>query len=129
MKSTILVAGGTGNLGGRIIKALIARGAVVRAIIRNGSKPEKIKTLTELGAEVIAVDMSDAEAMKQACQGVSCVVSALAGLHETIVDSQTKLLDAAIAAGVPRFIPSDYSADGRSFMSTWTSHRSRRLRS
>jgi hypothetical protein len=111
MKSTILVAGGTGNLGGRIIKALIARGAVVRAIIRNGSKPEKIKTLTELGAEVIAVDMSDAEAMKQACQDVSCVVSALAGLHETIVDSQTKLLDAAIAAGVPRFIPSDYSAD------------------
>jgi NmrA-like family len=111
MKSTILVAGGTGNLGGRIIKALIARGAAVRAIVRSGSKPEKIKTLTQLGAEVIEVDMSDAEALKQACQGVSCVVSALAGLHETIVDSQTKLLDAAIAAGVPRFIPSDYSAD------------------
>jgi hypothetical protein len=111
MKPTILVAGGTGNLGGRIIKALIARGAVVRAIVRDGSKPEKIKTLTELGAEVIEVDMFDAEALKQACQGVSCVVSALAGLHETIVDSQTKLLDAAIAAGVPRFIPSDYSAD------------------
>jgi NmrA-like family len=111
MKSTILVAGGTGNLGERIIKALIARGAVVRAIVRDGSKPEKIKTLTQLGAEVIEVDMSDAEALKQACQGVSCVVSALAGLHETIVDSQTKLLDAAIAAGVPRFIPSDYSAD------------------
>jgi NmrA-like family len=111
MKSTILVAGGTGNLGGRIIKALIARGAAVRAIVRSGSKPEKIKILTQLGAEVIEVDMSDAEALKQACQGVSCVVSALAGLHETIVDSQTKLLDAAIAAGVQRFIPSDYSAD------------------
>jgi uncharacterized protein YbjT (DUF2867 family) len=111
MKSTILVAGGTGNLGGRIIKALIARGAAVRAIVRSGSKPEKIKTLTQLGAEVIEVDMSDAEALKQACQGVSCVVSALAGLHETIVDSQTNLLDAAIAAGVPRFVPSDYSAD------------------
>jgi NmrA-like family len=111
MKSTILVAGGTGNLGGRIIKALIARDAAVRAIVRNGSAPEKIKMLTELGAEVIAVDMSDAEALKQACQGVSCVVSALAGLHETIVDSQIKLLDAAIAAHVPRFIPSDYSAD------------------
>jgi NmrA-like family len=111
MKSTILVAGGTGNLGGRIIKALIARGAAVRAIVRNGSTPEKIKTLTEIGAELIAVDTSDAEALKQACQGVSCVVSALAGLHETIVESQIKLLDAAIAAGVPRFIPSDYSAD------------------
>jgi NmrA-like family len=111
MKPTILVAGGTGNLGERIIKALIKRGAEVRAIVRQGSKPEKISKLTELGAKVITVDLSDVEQLKQACQGISCVVSALAGLHETIVDSQIKLLDAAIAASVPRFIPSDYSAD------------------
>ena len=111
MKPTILVAGGTGNLGERIIKALIKRGADVREIVRNGSKPEKIAKLTELGAKVITVDMSDVDRLKQACQGISCVVSALAGLHETIVDSQIKLLDAALAAGVPRFIPSDYSAD------------------
>jgi NmrA-like family len=39
------------------------------------------------------------------------VVSALAGLHDVIVDSQIKLLEAAISAGVPRFIPSDYSSD------------------
>jgi NmrA-like family len=111
MKSTILVAGGTGNLGGRIIKALIKRGAEVRAIVRNGSEPEKIAKLTELGAKVITVDLSDVDQLKQACQSVSCVVSALAGLHDVIVDSQIKLLDAAITAGVPRFIPSDYSAD------------------
>lgn len=111
MKPTILVAGGTGNLGGRIIKALIKRGAEVRAIVRNGSEPEKIAKLTELGAKVITVDMSDVEQLKKACQGASCVVSALAGLHDAIVDSQTKLLDAAIAAGVSRFIPSDYSSD------------------
>lgn len=88
MKPTILVAGGTGNLGERIIKALIARGAEVRAIVRNGSKPEKIKQLTELGAKVITVDMSNVEELKQACQGASFVVSALAGLHDVIVDSQ-----------------------------------------
>ncbi len=111
MNQPILVAGGTGNLGERIIKALIKRGAEVRAIVRNGSKPEKIAKLAELGAKVITVDMSDVEQLKQACQGTSCVISALAGLHDVIVDSQIKLLDAAIAAGVPRFIPSDYSAD------------------
>jgi NmrA-like family len=111
MKPTILVAGGTGNLGERIIKALIKRGAEVRAIVRNGSKPEKIAKLTELGAKVITVDLSDVGQLKQACQGRSCVVSALAGLHDVIVDSQIELLDAAIAAGVTRFIPSDYSAD------------------
>ncbi|CAA9261773.1 Isoflavone reductase homolog P3 [uncultured Coleofasciculus sp.] len=111
MKQTILVAGGTGNLGRRIVKAAIARGAEVRAIVRNGSEPEKIEKLTKLGAEVITVDMSDVDELKQACQGASCVVSALSGLHETIVDSQIKLLDAAISAGVPRFIPSDFSSD------------------
>ncbi|MEH2295986.1 NmrA family NAD(P)-binding protein [Nostoc sp.] len=111
MKQTILVAGGTGNLGGRIVKALIKRGAKVRVLSRNEIDPVKIKKLTELGAEVIAVDMSDVEELKLACQGVSCVVSALAGLQDVIVDSQTLLLDAAIAAGVPRFIPSDFSSD------------------
>ncbi len=111
MKQIILVAGGTGNLGGRIIKALVKRGAEVRAIVRNGGEPEKIAKLTELGATVITIDMSDVEQLKQACQGTSCVVSALSGLHDVIVDSQTKLLDAAIAAGVSRFIPSDFSSD------------------
>ena len=111
MKQTILVAGGTGNLGGRIVKALINRGVKVRAIVRSGSEPEKKEKLTELGAEVVTVDMSDATALKSACQGVACVVSALSGLHNVIVEAQSKLLDAAIAAGVPRFIPSDFSSD------------------
>jgi NmrA-like family len=90
---------------------LIAREAEVRAIVRNGSESEKIEKLTKLDAKVITVDMSDVEELKQACQGASCVVSALSGLHDVIVDSQTKLLDAAIAAGVPRFIPSDFASD------------------
>ena len=46
-----------------------------------------------------------------ACQGASCVVSALSGLQGVIVDVQSMLLDAAVQAGVPRFIPSDYSID------------------
>lgn len=111
MKPVILVAGSTGNLGGRIVKALIKRGAEVHAIVRNGNEPDKIDKLTKLGAKVITVDMSDVGQLKQACQGASCVVSALSGLHETIVDSQIKLLDAAISAGVLRFIPSDFSSD------------------
>ncbi len=111
MKQTILVAGGTGNLGGRIIRDLIKRGAEVRAIVRQGTDAEKTEKLTKLGAEVIAIDMSNAAELKQACEGVTCVVSALSRLHEVIVDAQTQLLDAAIAAGVPRFIPSDFATD------------------
>ncbi len=111
MKQTILVAGGTGNLGELIVKALINRGAEVRAITRQETDPEKVEKLKKLGAKVISVDMSNAEELKDACEGASCVVSALSGLHETIVDAQTQLLDAAIAVNVPRFIPSDFAAD------------------
>ncbi len=111
MPQKILVAGATGNLGERIVKALIKRGAQVRILNRNETTRAKTKKLAELGAEVIAVNMSDVEELKLACQDVSCVVSALAGLHDVIVDSQTLLLDAAIAAGVPRFIPSDFASD------------------
>jgi hypothetical protein len=111
MKNTILVTGGTGNLGGRIVRDLIKRGAKVRAIVRPETDAEKVEKLKNLGAEVIEVEMSDAEKLKNACEGVSCVVSALSGLRDVIVDAQTQLLEAAIAVSVPRFIPSDFAAD------------------
>ena len=111
MKKTILVAGGTGNLGGKIIKAVLHEGADVRAIVRHSSDAGKVNELQRRGVEVIQVDMLSAEEVTKACVGVSCVVSALAGLREVIVDTQKVLLDAAVAAGVPQFIPSDFSAD------------------
>ena len=39
------------------------------------------------------------------------MVSALQGLHPVVVEAQSVLLEAAVAAGVPRFIPSDFSTD------------------
>jgi nucleoside-diphosphate-sugar epimerase len=111
MKSTILVAGGTGNLGGRIIKELLAKGAQVRAIVRPETDPAKVEKLEQSGVEVVKVNMADIAELTGACQGVSCVVSALAGLRDAIVDTQTMLLNAAVAAGVPRFISSDFSSD------------------
>jgi NmrA-like family len=111
MKNTITVAGGTGNLGGRIVRDLIKRGAAVRAIVRPKTDWGKVEKLKNLGAEVIEVEMSDAENLKNVCEGASCVVSALSGLRDVIVDAQIQLLEAAIAGGVPRFIPSDFAAD------------------
>ncbi len=115
MNQLILVAGATGNLGQRIIKNLLDNGATVRAIVRTSSQAEKIDKLTQLGVEVYQVNMLDVQEVSKACEGVSCVVSALAGLQDVIIDTQKVLLDAAIAAGVPRFIPSDYSLDFTKF--------------
>jgi uncharacterized protein YbjT (DUF2867 family) len=109
--SIIVVAGATGNLGGRIVKALLARGAVVRALVRPGSAPAGVKALTDLGVEVIAVDPTSVASVAAACRGAACVVSAVLGLRDVMVDAQKVLLDGAITAGVPRFIPSDYCLD------------------
>jgi uncharacterized protein YbjT (DUF2867 family) len=109
--TTILVAGGTGDLGGRIIKALLKRGADIRAIVRSSTDDAKVQKLEQQGVKVIRVNMSDVAELTQACMGVSCLISALQGLHDVIVELQSVLLDAAIAAGVPRFIPSDFSCD------------------
>ncbi|MEJ7663970.1 MAG: NmrA family NAD(P)-binding protein [Hymenobacter sp.] len=67
--------------------------------------------LRERGAAIIEVELADKAALTQALAGVACVVSALSGLRDVIVDTQTHLLAAAGTAGVPRFIPSDFAID------------------
>ncbi|MFD2325892.1 NmrA family NAD(P)-binding protein [Mucilaginibacter galii] len=111
MKTTILVAGATGNLGGRIVKALLEQGANVRALVRHNSDESKVEHLKQSRVDVVTADMNNLEELTKACEGVACVVSVLQGLHDVIVDTQTLLLNAAVAAGVPRFIPSDFSTD------------------
>ena len=109
--TTIVVAGATGNLGKRITLALLKREASVTALARVGTEADKIKTLEELGANVAIVDMASAADIAKACAGAACMVSALQGLRDVIVEAQSVLLEAAIAAVVPRFIPSDFSTD------------------
>jgi len=117
MKNNILVAGATGNLGGRICRELIQSGAAVSAIVRITTDPAKVESLRTLGVEVKVIDMNNIDEIASACEGIDCVVSALAGLADVIVDLQTRLLDGAIKAGVSRFIPSDFCTDYNSLES------------
>ena len=112
---TIVVAGAAGNLGGRIARALRERGASVTALVRHGTAPAKREHLQNLGVAIAAVDFNSASQLKQACSGASCVVSALSGLADVILEAQSILLDAAVQARVPRFIPSDFSIDFTGF--------------
>ena len=107
----ILLAGSTGKLGTRIAAALVRRGARVRALVRPTSEPEAIAAVRDLGVAIVTADYRSATSLSNACSNVSCVISALSGLREVIVEAQSTLLDAAVAAGVPRFIPSDYAID------------------
>ena len=107
----ITLAGITGDLGARIGRALVAQGASVNAIVRPGTAPDTLAALRALGVDVKAVEMRDAAALRAAMRGSGCLVSALNGLAPVVIDTQQRLLDAAVAEGVARFIPSDYSLD------------------
>jgi hypothetical protein len=87
----IVVAGAHGNLGARIARELAARGAEVVAVPREA--------------------YASTDELARVCRGAACVVSAVSGLRAVVVDAQATLVAAAAAAGVPRFIPSDYSLD------------------
>ena len=114
MTKIVAVAGATGELGMRVVHALLARGAdaqalEVRAFVRSKSDAKKVEALRSSGATIVVLD--DLQTASRHLAGATCVVSTLAGLRDHIVDAQSALLDAAVAAGVPRFIPSDFSAD------------------
>jgi len=111
MRKIIVVAGATGNLGSKIVKALLTKDVEVRAIVRLETDIKKVKDLEQRGVQVFQVDTRNKSEISKHCIGAHCLVSALAGLKETVIDTQKIFLDAAIEANVQRFIPSDYSSD------------------
>lgn len=124
--SLIVLAGATGDLGSRIAMELLKLNARVVAIVRPGVSSEKRNRLESQGCTVREVDFNDAKALTEACAGGHVVISALAGLRDVIIDTQTQLLNAAVSAGVPRFIPSDFAIDFTKLPLDWNRNLSLR---
>ena len=110
-RPVIALAGAGGDLGGRIAKALAARGADVRALVRRGLKDNELLRIKALGATPVSADTASIADMAHAVTGAACVISALNGVRDVMIGRQGVLLDAAVKAGVPRFIPSDFASD------------------
>lgn len=104
----VVVAGAAGDLGLRIVKALASKGAKVRALVRRPVEPLALPHV-----EQVTVDFDDGVALTRALASAVSVVSALNGTATVILDVQGRLLDAAVAARVPHFIPSDFCLDYR----------------
>lgn len=123
-EKTVLLVGATGGLGGLIARALLDKGVKCRLLVRPGSR-------SKLAADV-ASRSEVVEDEADAFDGVYSVVSAVQGGPETIVDAQLGWLRTARAAGVRRFIPSDYSlnlfglAEGENVNSDWRRDFARR---
>ena len=114
MTTSVLVAGATGDLGQRIVRELLTHDTRIRVLTRPGSGTAAGLYAANDRIDIVEAAYTDHTALTAAVSGVNVVVSAVSGIRPVIIDAQRALLAAAVAAGVPRFIPSDYSSDYRS---------------
>ncbi|KAI8180830.1 Isoflavone reductase-like protein IRL [Colletotrichum sp. SAR 10_86] len=102
----VLVIGASGNVGTSAIKALLEDGFQVTGLTRETS----IASLPE-GVTHVKSDFSEAS-LSNVVKGQDAVVSTLSSISPAdALASQNSLIDAAIAAGVKVFIPSEYGVD------------------
>lgn len=109
----ILVVGATGLLGTEICRLVTQRGNPLRALVRGTSNPDRVAHLKSIGAEQVRGDLKDRPSLDAACRGVSAVISTASStmsrqdgdsIESVDRQGQLSLIDAAIAAGVKRFI-------------------------
>ena len=108
--NTVLVVGATGDLGGRVVDALLERGKRVRALVREGTDPSR---LAAKGVEIARGDMLDPASLERAMSGSNAVVTSAAGYTrrrkgdslEKVDDlGNRNLIEAAKKTGIPRFV-------------------------
>ncbi len=99
----ILVAGGTGTLGSRLVSRLVARGVRVRVLARNHAAKSATREAT---AELVAGDVRDRATVVRAVDDADMVVSAIHGFDggrnapaHVDRDGNGNLIDAAASAG------------------------------
>ena len=107
------VTGGTGFIGGRVVRRLRERGDEVVALVRS---PAAAADLAELGCELVEGDLASTEAIRRGMQGcdaafhiaavykVGIPASERNAMRDANVHGTERVLDAAIEAGVGRIV-------------------------
>jgi nucleoside-diphosphate-sugar epimerase len=106
----VLVTGGSGFIGGRLVERLVREGTRVRALARSDASA---KAVADLGAEPVRGDLSDRESLEAGAAGAELAFHLAAHLGDWgdweefergNVDGTENALAAAAAAGVRRFV-------------------------
>lgn len=107
----VFVAGSTGFLGRRMVKALVERGHKVRCLVRGGSE-HKLPDIS--GIERFITNFSNTGRLAQGMEGCDAVVNSVGIIrefprkgitfHNVHIDFTGMMLEAAVEAGVNMFI-------------------------
>ena len=106
-----LVTGATGFIGGHVVRSVLDAGAEVRALARRGSDR---RGLAGLPIEIVQGDLTDADSLRRAVDGVDTVLNvaarydlsrrARADAYRANVDGTRELMLAALRASVDRVV-------------------------
>jgi nucleoside-diphosphate-sugar epimerase len=109
----VFVTGGTGFIGGAVVRQLRARGDDVVALVRN---PAKGAALEELGCTLVPGDLGDERAIRSGLEGCDAAIHAAAvyevgipaserkSMREANVGGTERVLGAALEAGVGKVV-------------------------
>jgi NADH dehydrogenase len=104
----VLVTGGTGFIGPKVVHALRAQEREVRALVR---RPERAHRLASWGAELAGGDVTDPASLRAAAEGCTHVVHLVsiiqgrpADFERVMAQGTRDLVAASVAAGVERFV-------------------------
>lgn len=98
----VLAVGATGQYAGLVIPELQQRGVTVRALLRDRRREAEVR---ERGADEIALgDLEDLASLRRAVEGVDGVFHINPSFAPHEIDMGIAMVDAARAAGVPRFV-------------------------
>jgi len=106
---TVVVTGAAGHIGGNLVRALLAAGRPVRAVVRQDQR-----ALAGLDVETVSADVRDPETLRRAFAGAEVVhhlaaIVSISGdqggrVTSTNVDGVRHAAAAALACGVRRFV-------------------------
>jgi nucleoside-diphosphate-sugar epimerase len=109
----VFVTGGTGFIGGELVRQLRARGDEVACLVRN---PAKGAEAAALGCELVAGDLGDTEAIRKGMEGCDAVIHAAAiyevgipakerePMRDANVGGTERVLGAALEAKVAKVV-------------------------
>jgi nucleoside-diphosphate-sugar epimerase len=109
----VVVTGGAGFIGRAIVARLTARGELIIALVRD---PATAAHLAGERVELVRSDLSDAVLLRESIRGADALIhsagmyrvgirpSERAAMWQANVGATERVLDAAIAAGVPRLV-------------------------